>query len=248
MFLEEIKTYCNSESQRSDEQAESLYSRRMETAISKSVRRPFCIPYSEVPRKTINEWVDSNDIRLVSDFSFYHHSKEDVIRYSVEKRGDYDTLYTSMKNLYLDEFPAPTQSGKAYMVSSNGQHRRLVYNCIGLPKVNAYVQKCSGNRWRYYFRNNQNAYRVIKWLMYKGFLEEIELLDDRTMVISDKNNIIGWILPDSEISTLRGLLNDMEDRFNLLCNSFDDVDKSILKYIHGSLRLCISIYFVYKFK
>ncbi len=84
--------------------------------------------------------------------------------------------------------------------------------------------------------------------MYKGFLEEIELLDDRTMVISDKNNIIGWILPDSEISTLRGLLNDMEDRFNLLCNSFDDVDKSILKYIHGSLRLCISIYFVYKFK
>lgn len=244
-----IIDYCKKASEISENDASINYQRNIEDEINKSVRVPFCIPFSEQPRQTIREWIQLSEIRLAYDFDFYHHTKEEIIEFAVKKRGDHTFLMESMNGLYLDEYPAPNNSGKAYMVSDNGQHRRLVYSCIGLPKVLAQVQKTSGNKWRFYWkRQDKNAFKLLKWLKYKGIVEYIELVDYDTLVISDASNISGWIIPDPELNSLYRMINDMKERGKYLKSSFNGLsDKVSLLYKHPFL-LYLSIQFTYFFR
>ncbi len=183
MKEENIIDHCRKESGISEEDAYLCYRKNIENEIARWVRVPFCIPFSENQRQTIREWIQSSEIRLEKDFTFYHHTKEEVVEFAVKNRGDHNLLMETMDNLYLDEYPAPSASGKAYMVSANGQHRRLVYSCIGLPKVLAEVQKTSGNKWRFYWkRQDKNAFKLLKWLKYRGIVECIEQVDYNTLV------------------------------------------------------------------
>ena len=158
-------------------------------------------------------------------------------------------MMEDMNGLSLDEYPAPSASGKAYMVSDNGNHRRLAYSCIGLPKVLATVQKTSGNEWRFFWRRqDKNAFKLLKWLKYKGIVECIEQVDYYTLVISDASNISGWIIPDPDLKSLYRMINDMKCRAKYLNSSFNGIsDKISLLFKHPFL-LYLSIQFTYFFR
>lgn len=243
-----IMQLCSNASKISDNEARQYYHRNIDNEIKKSVREPFCKPFSEQPRQKIREWVSSSEIRLVFGFDFYHHSQQEIVNYAVENRGNYNQLIDDMNGLYLDEFPAPTATGKAYMVSDNGNHRRLVYSCIGLPKVSAKVQKISGNKWIFCWRGkNLNAKKILKWLKYKGIIERIEQYpnDDFTLVISDASHISGWIIPDPALHDLNKMIHDMQDRVNLLKKSFSGLDNKVSSLLRSRILLYLSIQYTY---
>lgn len=241
--------HCRRASEISENDASLNYLRNIENEIDKSVRVPFCIPFSEQPRQKIREWVQSSEIRLKIDFDFYHHTKEEIVEFAVKNRGNYNLLMESMNDLYLDEYPAPSASGKAYMVSVNGQHRRLVYSCIGLPKVLAQVQKTSGNKWRFYWKNqDKNAFKLLKWLKYKGIVECIEKVDHDTLVISDANNISGWIIPNPDPNSLYQMINDMQERAKYLKCSFNGLSNKVSLLFKHPFILYLSIQFTYFFR
>lgn len=243
-----IMMLCGNASKISDNEANQNYQRNIENEINKSVMEPFCKPFSEKSRPKIHEWVPSSEIRLVYGFDFYHHSKTEAIKYAVENRGNYNQLIDDMNGLCLNEFTAPSASGKAYMVSSNGNHRRLVYSCIGLPKVSAEVQKISGNKWLFYWKGqNLNAIKLLKWLKYKGIVERIEQYphDYSTLVISDKNHISGWIIPDPALHDLNKMICDMQDRANLLKKSFSGIDNKVSSLFKSKILLNLSIQFTF---
>lgn len=243
-----IITLCSNALKISDNEAKKNYQRNIDNEIDKSVKEPFCKPFSEQKRPKTREWVPSNEIRLAFGFKFYHHSKEETIEYAVENRGNYNQLIDDMNDLYLDEFPAPSASGKAYMVSVNGNHRRLVYSCIGLTKVSAEVQKTSGNKWSFpRKRLNLNSKKLLKWLKYKGIIEHIEQYpdDDSTLVISDASHISGWIIPDPDLHDLNKMICDMQDRTNLLKKSFGGLDDKVSSLLKSPILLYLSIQYTY---
>lgn len=209
---------------------------------------PYCIPFSEQPRQKICEWVQSSDIRLECSFDFYHHTKEEIIEYAVKNKGNYNLLMETMNDLYLDEYPAPSASGKAYMVSANGQHRRLVYSCIGLPKVLAQVQKISGNKWMFYWkRQERNALKLLKWLKYKGIIECIERVDRDALIISDAGNISGWIIPNPDLHSLWQMISDMKARAEFLNRSFEGLSDKVSSLFKSPILLYLSVQFTYFF-
>ncbi|MDE6626679.1 MAG: hypothetical protein K2K56_09990 [Lachnospiraceae bacterium] len=243
-----IQKQCNIASKLSDNEARQSYLRNIENEIAKSVRQPYCKPFSEQQRPKIREWVTSSDIRLVSGFDFHHHKKDEIVDFAIENRGNYNLLIDDMNDLYLDEFPAPSASGKAYMVSVNGNHRRLVFSCIGLPIVSAEVQKTVGNKWRFFWRGqNLNAKKLLKWLKYKGIVERIEQYPDDmfTLVISDASNISGWIIPDPNLHDLKKMICDMQDRANILKNAFSGLDDKVSSLLKSPILLYLSIQYTY---
>lgn len=244
-----IIDHCRKASEISDNDAYPNYLRNIEDEIDKSVKEPFCIPFSKQPRPKIHEWVQLSETRLDVDFDFYHHSKEEIVEFAIENKGNYNFLMKTMSGLYLNEFPAPSASGKAYMVSINGNHRRLVYSCIGLPKVFAEVQKTSGNKWRFYWKEqDKNALKLLKWLKYKGIIECIEQVNDNTLVISDANNISGWIIPDPDLNSLYRMINDMQERAKYLKNSFNGLSNKVSLLFKHPFLLYLSIQFTYFFR
>lgn len=240
---------CRKASEISENDAYLNYQRSVKDEIDKSIREPFCTPYSEQSRQKMREWVQSSDIRLVAGFGFYHHSKEETVEFAAKNRGNHKLLLETMNGLYLDEYPAPSVSGKAYMVSDNGNHRRLVYSCIGFPKVLAQVQKTSGNKWRFFWRRqDKNALKLLKWLKYKGIVECIEQVDYDTLVISDASNISGWIIPDPDLHSLYQMIDDMQDRAKYLNSSFDGLSDKVSSLFKRPFLLYLSIQFTYFFR
>ena len=245
---DELIQHCSNASKISDDEARQNYLRNIENEIDTSVRPPFCIPYSKHLRQKAPEWVPSSEIRLDFGFDFHHHSKEEIVDFAVENRENYKQLIHDMNGLFLDEFPAPSASGKAYMVSDNGNHRRLVYSCIGLPKVFAQVQKKSGNKWRFYWKElDLNSQKLLKWLKYKGIVERIEQSPDdvKTLVISDASNISGWIIPDPDLHDLNKMICDMQDRTKLLIKSFSGLDDKVSSLLKSPILLYLSIQYTW---
>lgn len=244
-----IIDHCRRASEISENDASLIYLQNIENEIDKSVRKPSCIPFSEQQGQEICEWVQSSEIRLEIGFDFYHHTKEEIVEFAVENRGNYNLLMKSMNGLYLDEYPAPSASGKVYMVSVNGQHRRLVYSCIGLPKVFAQVQKTSGNQWSLYWNNQDtNTFKLLKWLKYKGIVECIEKGEHDTLVISDASNISGWIIPNLHLNSLYQMINDMQERAKYLECSFNGLSNKVSLLFKHPFILYLSIQFTYFFR
>lgn len=239
-----IIEHCKKSSEISEKDAFLNYERILEAEIDKKVKKPFCSPFPYQPK--VCEWVQSSEIRLESSFDFHHHKEEEIVNYAVENRGNYKGLMYEMNDLWLDEYPAPSASGKAYMVSTNGNHRRLVFSCIGLPIVFAHVQKASGNKWSFCWRGqDKNASKLLKWLKYKGIIESIEKVCENTLIISDSNNISGWIIPDPNLKSLYRMIEDMQERAKYLNKSFNGLsNKASLLFKHPSL-LYFSIQFTY---
>lgn len=248
MEKEALISFCQKEALRTEEEAYEEYEKRLNNIESKAIKSPHCTPYVKEGRKTEVEWIDNADVRLVQGFDFYHHKHEDILEYAVKHRGDYEEIFLSMKELYVDEFPAPNINGKAFMVSANGQHRRLVFGAIGLPRIKANVQKCSGTFWRYAFGNyNINVIKILIWLQEQGILEreDIRISEDDTLLVRDKRNIIPWILPDPRKGTIYKLLLDMRERLCLLKTAFPEIENNYLEILNSQFKCIIYIQLIY---
>lgn len=201
------------------------FEERLLQAKQASVKKPFCIPNGH--EKFKKELVLNDEIVLENGFSFYHHSEDDIVKFALENRENGKLFIESMSELYLDEYPAPNVSGRIFMVSTNGQHRRLVFVCLGLKTIEARIQfvERKNRNWRYYFhQKNLPMEMVIEWLISKGRIEKIERLDRSTFLIEDNTQLIPWILPNSEISSFSEIRKDMLERLNFVEKSFGPQD------------------------
>lgn len=201
------------------------FEERLHQAKQASVKKPFCIPNGH--EKVKKEFVLNDEIVLENGFSFYHHCENDIVKFALENRENGKLHIESMSELYLDEYPAPNFSGRIFMVSTNGQHRRLVFVCLGLKTIEARIQFVDrkNRNWRYYFhKKNLPMEMVIEWLISKGRIEKIERLDRSTFLIEDNTQLIPWILPNSEISSFSEIRKDMLDRLRFVEKSFGPQD------------------------
>ena len=241
-----IKLHCQKESSKDEKLIVKEYLRKFNKIIQTAVRIPYCTPYCENGRKNVLEWINMSDFRMDYKFDFYHHSKAEVLKFSIENRGDYDMHLLSMRNLYFDEYPKPVGKGSTYLVSSNGNHRSIVFGCIGLPYVQAYVQKRCDNKWYFYCRDNiLNSYKIIVWLKEFGLIDEIEFYKDSAFLISGKNNIAGWILPDPNLGSIENMLTDMQDRFQRIIESFEEVRESNINFPNSRFKSKLLIEYAY---
>lgn len=233
----------------SESELKIIFKKRLEEAKEKSVFKPFCIPYSHSEYK--KNIVLHEEIVLEKGFHFYHHSESELVEYALKHRNNIQLHINSMSDLWLDEYPAPNESGRAFMVSTNGNHRRLVFKCLGLKFIEANIQYLNKKRgsWRYYFyRPNSFMIKLLNWMIFNKRIE-VEYLDSRTYLITDSSNLIPWILPNSEIFKASDIRKDMLKRLNLVEKSFGKQDfddgfirKSFLLWYIDVLRVNFIIY------
>ncbi|MGT2715887.1 hypothetical protein [Streptococcus respiraculi] len=216
----------------SESDIESIFEKRLLHAKETSVIKPFCIPNGYAKLK--EDIILNDEVVLENDFSFYHHSEDEIVKFALENRENIKLHIDSMSDLYLDEYPAPNLLRRVFMVSTNGQHRRLVFECLGLERIRARIQfiKDKQRSWKYYFRKqNIPMNMVIEWLVSKGRIEKIEPLDSKTILIKDSSQLIPWILPDSEISSFSKIRKDILKRLQLIEKSFGSQD-----FAYGFIR------------
>ena len=222
-----------------------IFKKRLEEAKEKSVFKPFCIPYSHSEYK--KDIVLNEEVVLEKGFHFYHHSESELVEYALKHRNNIQLHIKSMSDLWLDEYPAPNESGRIFMVSTNGRHRSLVFKCLGLKFIEANIKKRGS--WRYYFhRPNSFMIKLLNWMIFNKRIE-VEYLDSRTYLITDSSNLIPWILPNSEIIKASDIRKDMLKRLNLVEKSFGKQDfddgfirKSFLLWYIDVLRVNFIIY------
>lgn len=249
---EHVRQHCAVEEKRSHKEASSLYRQRLNDEISRAIISPYCIPSAGI-RKHEREWINGDRISLEQGFSFYHHSPDALLEFAVQYRGDADLHISDMDNLYLDEFPGIVASQPIYMVSTNGQHRRLVYACIGLPAIRACIQKAPTNQWKYYWSHqNHEAEKILIWFHYLGLIDDMSCQDRETIVFEGKGNLAGWLLPDARLGSVGAMLKEVQKRaealnrrfgldpelFNLLCSKTRR--RLSLEWAYTCNRLCIS--------
>lgn len=247
----ELYEYCEQEKNKQKELIEREYTDRLNTAINLAVYKPYCIPYVEGGRSKKKEWININSFRLEYGFTFYHHSKSDLLEYAIKNRGNPDVHLYAMRDtdqVNVDEFPAPGKTGKVYMISSNGNHRTLVFYSMGLKYIEANVQKIIDNKWRYYWKNQSPAAAtVLTWFKKKGLINNITYIDKDTIIFDGKCNIAGWIMPSSESGSLFRMIREIKKRLKFIKQSFPEVNKEDLVGLDTNpiiavyLKMCLKL-------
>ncbi len=240
-MLDELREVCALEARRSDSEAQSLYQDRLREQLERKLTQPYCIPYVEGGRKHLRKWVNSSQIYVHSDFTPYHHSVEEIVEHAVEKRADIESLYRDMNQLYLDEYPFPG-GRKVYFVSQNGHHRRLVFACIGLPKLEACVQEPQGDVWRYFCElPRPDVIKVLRWFLDVGLLDNAEIRSSNLILIEDAGSLGAWLLPDSQRCIgLDGLLSEIRLRADSI-SPHVEIDDRILNILNSKVRRYLAV-------
>lgn len=239
----EIKNHCEKEGKKSLQEVSVTYRRRLENVISREVREPYCWPCCKPTNCSVVEWINMSDYRKSEGFTFYHHSKESVLDYAISNRSNYNTHLYSMDRLYFDEYPSPLGEGKVYLVSTNGNHRSVVFSCIGFKKVKANICKISNNSWLYYVKDNYyDVYKILLWLKSIDLISEFKLIEDRLYQIEGIRNIAGWILPDPSIGGVFKLFDDMQNRYMKLEKSFPEINLDKFSIIKSKNKKILSFY------
>ena len=240
-MLDELREVCAREARQSDSEAQSLYQDRLREQLERKMMQPYCIPYVEGGRKHLRKWVNSSQIYVDSNFTPYHHSVEEIAEYAVEKRADIESLYREMNQLYLDEYPFPG-GRKVYFVSQNGHHRRLEFACIGLPKLEAYVQEPQGDVWRYFCKlPRPDVIKVLRWFLDVGLLDNAEIRSSNLILIEDGGSLGAWLLPDSQRCIgLGSLLSEIRLRADSI-SSHVEIDDRILNILNSKVRRYLAV-------
>lgn len=236
-MLDELREVCAREARRSNSEALSLYQNRFREQLEYKIMQPCCVPHVEGGRKHLRKWVNSSQIYVDSNFAPYHHSPEEIVEYAVEKRADAESLYREMDQLYLDEYPFPG-GRNVYFVSQNGHHRRLEFACIGLPKLEAYVQEAQGDVWRYFYESSRpDVIKVFRWFLDVGLLDNVEIDPrSRSILIKDGGSLGAWLLPDSQRCIgLGSLLSEIQLRAESI-SLHVEIDDKILKVLNSKVR------------
>lgn len=223
----------------SESELKIIFEKRLEEAIEKSVFEPFCIPYSHSNFK--EDIILNDEVVHNKYFTFKIRSESELVEDALKHRNNSQLHINSMSDLWLDEYPAPNESGRIFMVSTNGRHRSLVFKCLGLKFIEANIQYLNKKRgsWRYYFyRPNSFMIKLLNWMIFNKRIE-VEYLDSQTYLITDSSNLIPWILPNSEIFKPSDIRKDILKRLNLVEKSFGKQD-----FDDGSIRKSFFLWYV----
>lgn len=146
----------------------------------------------------------------------------------------------------MDEFPAPACDGHVCMVSANGNHRSLVFACIGIPWVSARVQKAQGPRWRYIRADRGHAAeQVVSWFERIGLITRVKQgADGGTLIVEGPDNVAGWLLADPEGGSLRRMLAELQERAELVNTRFD-LDQQTLSLLKSPIRRRVSLQYAW---
>ena len=232
-----VRDHCALEASRSEADVRREYQQRLESELENAVIPPYCFPQVEGGRKHEWEWLAPDSFVLKQGFSFYHHSKDDLLEFSITRRGDAELHLSAMGNLYLDELPSPAGEESIYIVTSNGNHRRLVFACIGIPAIRARVQKAPTKRWGYYWQDrNHAAAKIICWFRQLGLIDEVLFDDDpETVFIEGRSNLAGWLLPSAKQRSVSSLLSEIQERADALDRRFG-LDAELLNLLRSKTR------------
>ncbi|MBN6778872.1 hypothetical protein JRG19_10055 [Pseudoclavibacter alba] len=197
-----IRNQCHQEAQRDDTEARASYQR----SISRILNFRFCRlaahgvsliggdfeQYQEL-------WIDPSQVLFECDFSPYHHSPEEILDYCVQTRGDAELHLKSMpfslyNSLSVQELPTPPGMPPLYTIAMNGNHRRVVFETLGLPKVRALVDPCEPEWWQ----ARTNACREWVNVFHRvGLIPDIRERDDGSVTFADPSGLLGWVMPST---------------------------------------------------
>lgn len=232
-----MKNLCLREAQRKpDSDLRNEYRHRLENEDNQRLVKPYCQPTRGRGGYEHTEWVATKDIFLESDFDYHHHSKDEILDYSIEHRGDYKRHHDSMRGLWLDEYPAPNDKGNIFFVGTNGNHRRLVYSCIGLPHSYAKVQALNENKWVYY-STNRSAFRLLNFFFLYALIDWIERDDQNSCTFTASHPVTLWLLPDPNLGSLSNMFEDIKRRLESIESVFGPISSRKLDVLRSPFRL-----------
>jgi len=223
------------------ENIECEYRERLDKYINNSTYRPACkYTYSE---EVEGLWFNPTNIILRNGFRFYHYSPEDILEFSLEKRGDFNFLLSQMNEdvsgdiLDLNEYPSPFGNEKLYMVRRNGNHRAGVFRTIGLPFATAKIEKSKSNTWLYYSKGNPYFIKKLLKLFEKLDLIKEVIVDIGEYKVTPKSGLAIWILPGNHCESAFSMVKDIQTRIKMIENLYPDHVEKIPKTLKSKLLL-----------
>ena len=242
IYKKKIKEYCINEGEKKTEDIKCKYKERLDKYIKDSVYEPACIYTNSEEVEGI--WFKPTDIILRNGFTFYHHSPEEILQFSLKKRSEYKFLISQMNEsqygniLDLKEYPAPFTDEKLYMVRLNGNHRAGVFRTIGLPFVTARIEKPKSNNWRYCSPINPYFIeKLLKLFEKMDLLKEIKEVNFCEYEITPKIGLAIWILPGSYCKSIFSIIKDIRTRIKMIENLYPDSADKIPKILKSKLLL-----------
>lgn len=236
-YIDAIKTYCIEEEKKQVRDIEFEYEKRLERYIEGSLHNPSCTNSGKM--ETDNYWINPNKIILSNDFGFYHHSPEEILKFSLQKRGDYKYLISQMNDksaasqLYLDEYPAPFTQDYLYMIGQNGNHRAGVFRTIGLPYVTAKISRITSNYWTYY--TYSPFHKNILYLFQELNLIKIIDYDSGKYTFIPLEGFAIWILPSNFIESIFETTRNIRNRIQLVENLYPEYCGQIPRLLKSNL-------------
>ena len=238
-MMKKIVDYCVNENNKNINLILPDYKARLNNYIKDSLYKPICY---NLDYKTVNgKWINPNSIILESGFKFYHHSPDNILDHSIEKRGDFEYLINQMNPenssdiLHIREYPSPFFDDKLYMVKGNGNHRTGVFRTIGLPIVTASIEEPLSSQWIYYTDSfGCMVKKLFKFLKKIDMLEKFDIQYDRCL-FTPKSDLAIWILPDVESGSIIEIVSKIQTRIRLLDNLFPNQSNQIPEKLRSKL-------------
>lgn len=204
-----VREFCAQQATLDDETARSRYGQRLTAPFDRWVHEPLPFPLEDKSRRgpgpegDTTAWIDPRDVVVRATFHPYHHTPAEILTYTVENRGDPELHLRSMGDLWVETYPTPGTRAPLLMVTTNGNHRRLVYAAMGIPAVRAHLSHNATDRWcvlqsAWGDGPNMRMLEVFTRLgLVRDVVEECDEVGDR-IEFTDPTRCVGWAWPASQ--------------------------------------------------
>lgn len=159
---DEVVRYCQEQALLEESVAREQYRARLERALTVACKLNSLSVERLNPREEIR-WIDptrvlyehqEDEVHREERFHPYHYTEQEMLDWALEARGDAERWFlgTMAGNLQINlltvtQLPAPPGHAPIYGAIQNGNHRRAVFEAVGLPVVRALVEVCEANSW-----------------------------------------------------------------------------------------------------
>lgn len=198
-----VRAHLAGETARPEHEVRAEYAHRFAAALDRWAYEPVGHPVS-VPgsRDDAFAWIDPRHVVVDATFSPYHHTPEAMLEYAVTERGNASQHLRDMRlgdGFWVEELPSPGPD-PIYRVTINGNHRRLVFEMLGLPFVHARVAPCLPDRWTmlespWSQSANADMGDVFAHLGLATVTEEDAWAGGTAWTVTDPTRCVGWVWP-----------------------------------------------------
>lgn len=201
---ERVHAHLAAEAARPEHEVRPEYAQRLTAALDRWVHVPVGHPV-RVPDSSDREfsWIDPRHVVVVATFHPYNHTRKEILEYAIRERGNASQHLRDMRlggGFWVEELPSPGPD-PIYRVTNNGNHRRLVFEMLGLPFVHARVAPCLPDQWsmiddQWSGSANAGMIDVFTHLnLVTVTVDEYAGDDPRAWRITDPTRCMGWVWP-----------------------------------------------------